>query len=119
MFVRFRQTGRRLQASIVATWRADGRVVHEHIAGLGSVPRTPSPADRIAFWTKLHLRLDGLSDRIDAIQRGAIITAVDARIPMPTLDEHRALRLDMAKRDGDRSRRTPARDEGQGAGGLP
>lgn len=37
MFVRFRQTRKRLQASIIETRRADGKVRHEHIAGLGSV----------------------------------------------------------------------------------
>jgi hypothetical protein len=60
MFVHFRETARRLQASLVATRRIDGRVRHEHVAGLGSVPGSPSPADRIAFSTKLHQRLDGL-----------------------------------------------------------
>jgi hypothetical protein len=99
MFVRFRQTDRRLQTSIAATRRADGRVVHEHVAGLGSVPRSPSPGDRIAFWTKLHQRLDGLSNRIDASQRGAILTTIHARIPMPTLDEQQAVRLDLAQKD--------------------
>jgi hypothetical protein len=37
MFVRFRQTAQRLQASLVETRRIDGKVRHEHIAGLGSV----------------------------------------------------------------------------------
>jgi hypothetical protein len=92
MFVRFRETARRLQASLVTTARAEGKVRHEHIGALGSVPRSPSPADRIAFWTKLHQRLDALSNRIDAAQRGAILTAVHSRIPMPTLDELRQCR---------------------------
>jgi hypothetical protein len=50
------------------------------------VPGAPSPAARIAFWTKLHQRLAGLSNRIDTSQRGAILTTTHARIPMPTLD---------------------------------
>ena len=99
MFVRFRQTARRLQASLVATRRTDGRVRHEHVAGLGSVPGSPSPADGIAFWTKLHQRFDGLSNRIDTSQRGAILTTIHARIPMPTLDEQQAVRLDLAQKD--------------------
>jgi hypothetical protein len=37
MFVRFRQTPRRLQASLVETRRSNGKVRHEHIASLGSV----------------------------------------------------------------------------------
>jgi hypothetical protein len=99
MFVRFPETARRLQASLIVTRRSEGRVHHEHIAGLGSVPRLPSPADRIAFWTSLHQRLDALSNRFDAAQRGAILTAIHARIPMLTLDEHQAVQLEHAKED--------------------
>jgi hypothetical protein len=99
MFVRFRETARRLQASLVATRRSGGRICHEHVAGLGSVPRLPAPADRIAFWTKLHQRLNALSNRVDATQRGAILTAIHARIPMPTLDEHQAMQLGRAQAD--------------------
>ena len=88
MFVRFRQTARRLQVSLTATRWDGGRVRHEHVAGLGSAPLTPSAADRIAFWTKLHQRLDTLGNRVDATQRGAILTAIHARIPMPTMDDH-------------------------------
>jgi hypothetical protein len=87
MFVRFRETARRLQASLTETRRQGGKVRHEHIAGLGSVPIAPTTTDRIAFWTKLHQRLDALSNRLDAAQRGAILTAIHARIPMPTLDD--------------------------------
>jgi len=35
MFVRFRETDCRLQASLSATRRDAGRVRHEHVAGLG------------------------------------------------------------------------------------
>ena len=99
MFVRFRQTARRLQASLSATRWDGGRVRHEHIAGLGSVSLSPSPADRIAFWTKLHQRLDALSNRIDAAQRGAILTAIHARIPMPTLDDQQSVQVERAQMD--------------------
>jgi hypothetical protein len=99
MFVRFRQTARRLQASLVATHRTDGRVRHEHVASLGSVPRSPSPADRIAFWTKLHQRLDALSNRVDAAQRRTILAAIHARIPMPTLDDQQTVQLERARED--------------------
>jgi hypothetical protein len=37
MFVRFRETGRRLQCSLIETRRVDGKVRHEHIASLGSI----------------------------------------------------------------------------------
>jgi hypothetical protein len=97
MFVRFRQTARRLQASLVATHRTDGRVRHEHVASLGSVPRLPSPDDRIAFWTKLHQRLDALGNRVDAAQRGTILTAIHARIPLPTLDDQQTVQLERAR----------------------
>jgi hypothetical protein len=99
MFVRFRETARRLQVSLVATHRSEGRICHEHVAGLGSAPRSLSSADRIAFWIKLHQRLNALSNRIDDQQRGTILSAVHARIPMPTLDEHQAVQLGRAQED--------------------
>ena len=99
MFVRFRSTARRLQASLIVTRRSEGKVHHQHVASLGSVPVAPSAADRIAFWTKLHQRLDALSNRVDAAQRGDILTAIHARIPMPTMDEHQAVQLEHAKED--------------------
>jgi hypothetical protein len=99
MFVRFRQSDRRLQASLAETRRQDGKVRHEHVAGLGSVPIALSPTDRLAFWTKLHQRLDALSNRVDAAQRGAILTAIHARIPMPTLDDQQAVQLERAQAD--------------------
>jgi hypothetical protein len=99
MFVRFRQSDRRLQASLAETRRQDGKVRHEHVAGLGSVPIALSPTDRLAFWTKLHQRLDALSNRVDAAQRGAILSAIHARIPMPTLDDQQAVQLERAQAD--------------------
>jgi hypothetical protein len=99
MFVRFRQTARRLQASLITGRREGSKVRHEHVAGLGSVPVTPTAADRIAYWTKLHQRLDALSNRVDAAQRGAIMAAIHARIPMPTLDDHQAVQVERAHID--------------------
>jgi uncharacterized protein (DUF885 family) len=99
MFVRFRQTARRLQASLIETRRQGGKVRHEHVASLGAVPLAPSAVDRIALWTKLHQRLDALSNRIDAAQRGAILTAIHARIPMPTADDQQAVQLERARED--------------------
>jgi hypothetical protein len=99
MFVRFRQSDRRLQTSLAETRRQHGKVRHEHVAGLGSVPIAPSPADRLAFWTKLHQRLDALSNRVDAKERGAILTAIHARIPMPTLADQHAVQLERAQAD--------------------
>jgi hypothetical protein len=94
MFVCFRETARRLQASLIETRRSEGKVRHEHIAGLGSVPLVPSAAERIAFWAKLHQRLDALGNRIDAARLGALLTAIHARIPMPTQDDQQAVQLE-------------------------
>ena len=57
MFTRFRQTARRLQVSFVETRRINGQVRHSHVASLGAIRVSPSAADCIAFWTKLHQRL--------------------------------------------------------------
>ena len=99
MFVRFRQTPHRLQLSLVETRREAGHVRHDHIATLGSIPLTMAPADRLAFWTKLHQRLDALSNRVDATQRGVILAAIHARIPMPTSDDQQAVQLELAQAD--------------------
>jgi hypothetical protein len=63
------------------------------------VPHSPLAADRIAFWTRLHQRLDALSNRIDTVQRGAILAAIHARIPMPTPDDQQAVQLEHAQAD--------------------
>jgi predicted Zn-dependent protease len=99
MFVRFRQAGQRLQASLIETRRVDGKVRHEHIASLGSVILPLSVADRITFWNRLHERLAKLSNRIDAETHGKVLGAVHARVPMVTADEQRALQLENAKAD--------------------
>ena len=52
MFVRFRQTSRRLQVSLVETRRVDGRVRHEHIASLGAILHRLEIADRMEFWQR-------------------------------------------------------------------
>jgi len=72
MFVRFRPTKTRVQASLVETRRVDGKVPHEHIASLDSVLAPPSIADRVAFWKSLHERLARLSNggRAAAIRSG-------------------------------------------------
>jgi len=99
MFVRFRAKARGLQVSVVEARRSEGRVHHEHIAGLGSVPNAPTPTDRIAFWGKLHQRLEALGNRLDAGQRGAILTAIHAHIPMPTAAEQQEVQLEWAREE--------------------
>jgi hypothetical protein len=99
MFVRFRQTKHRLQASLIETRRIDGKVRHEHIASLGSVEVPLTVGSRLAFWQRLHERLAKLSNRIDAAMQSKILGAVHARIPMVTPDEQRALQLENAEAD--------------------
>jgi hypothetical protein len=87
MFIRFRQySSHRLQVSIVHGRRVDGRVRHEHIAGLGSIETPPSVADRVAFWKGTHERL-------------TTTRSLHARIPMPTTDEQRALQRENIEAD--------------------
>jgi hypothetical protein len=99
MFVRFRKTLTRLQISLVETRRADGKVGHEHVAGLGSIILSPTVADRVAFWTRLHERLAKLSNRIPGDALGKMLGDIHARVPMVTPDEQRALQLENAKTD--------------------
>jgi hypothetical protein len=99
MFVRFRQTASRLQVSIAETRRDGGTVRQDHVAALGSIATPLSPADRIAFWTKLHQRLAGLSNRIDGKAHGEILAAVHARVPMPAQDEQSTEQVEHARHD--------------------
>ena len=93
MFVRFRQTDHRLQASLVGTRRDGGHVRHAHLANLGSIPLALSVADRVAFWAHLHERLARLDNRLEPAARFAILAAVRARIPMVTPEEQHAEQL--------------------------
>ena len=99
MFVRFRQTKTRLQASLVHTRRVDGKVRYEHVAMLGTSRRAASVAERFAFWQRLHDRLARLGNRLDAATQAKLLGAVHARIPMVTPDEVRALQLANAQAD--------------------
>ena len=101
MFVRFRQTRRKLQISLVETHRIDGAVRHEHVAGLGSVGTPLTAAGRITFWTQLHPRLAALGNGIAGKQHGAVLTAIHARIPMHTQDDLRAVGIANAKQDAE------------------
>jgi hypothetical protein len=97
MFVRFRETPRRLQLSLVETRRNNGKVRHEHVASLGAVATPLTVAGRVEFWQGLHQRLGRLSNRVDGEMQAKILGAVHARLPMPTVDETHALRLEEAK----------------------
>jgi hypothetical protein len=97
MFVRFRQSLRRLQLSLVETRREGGKVRHEHVASLGAIPTPLTVAGRVEFWQRLHQRLGRLSNRLDGEMQTKILGAVHARVPMPTVDEIHALNLEEAK----------------------
>jgi hypothetical protein len=97
MFVRFRQQGNRLQASLMQTKRAAGKMLTEHIASLGSVDADVSIRERLAFWSKLPERLARLGNRVGPDEHGKIYGALHARIPMVTPGEQRALQLENAK----------------------
>ena len=97
MFVRFRQTVRRLRLSLVATRREGGKVRHEHVAGLGTMSMPLTVGGRVGLWTSLHQRLGRLANRLDDAMRAEILGAVHARIPMPTMKELDALQLEQAR----------------------
>ena len=99
MFARFRQTDRRLKISLAENRRVDGRVVQEHVACLGSVDVEPSPRERAKFWAKLHQRLAGLSNRVDAAGQAKILAAIHSRVPMVTIEEQQAVKLENAQAD--------------------
>ena len=105
MIARFRQTAAGLQCSLVETRRIDGKVRHEIVASLGSVPASPSVADRIAFWRRIYETLSELANRIDAETQGKIISAVHSRIPIVTPDEQRVTRARPLPRSAQKARR--------------
>ena len=128
MLVRFRETAAGLQGSLVETRRIDGKVRYEHVASFGSVPASPSVADRIALWRRVYETLAELADRIDAETQGKIISAVHSRIPIVTPNEQRALRVRPRPQQPDKASRHEGAKErpqnkapisGSDAGTLP
>ena len=99
MFVRFREIRGRLQVSLAEARRVDGQVCQEHVAGLGAITLSPTIVDRIVFWHGLHERLAKLGNRIPLEVQGRILGAIHARVPMPTLDEQTATKIEHAEAD--------------------
>jgi hypothetical protein len=99
MFVRFRQQGNRLQASLVQNRRAAGKVRAEHIGALGSVDADVSVRSRVAFWAKIDNRLAALGNRIGTDEHENIIGALHSRIPMVTQEDIRAVQEESFKDD--------------------
>jgi hypothetical protein len=87
MFVRFRTKGQRLQASLVETRRAAGKVVTKHLGGLGSVDADLSVRERRDFWDKLPERLDRIGDWIGPDECEQICAMLGTRIPMIMSEE--------------------------------
>ena len=81
MFVRFRQHGRRLQASLMHTRRVAGKMQSEHIASLGSVDADVSVRERLAFWIEIEERLARLGNRVGPDDRDKIIAALAPVFP--------------------------------------
>lgn len=84
MFVRIRKSTERLRLSLVETRRVGGKVRHEHVASLGSIPQAMTPSERREFWSRLDIRLAALGNRIGL---GAARALIAARVPPPTKAE--------------------------------
>ena len=83
------------------TRRIDGKVRHEIVASLGSVPASPSVADRIAFWRRVYETVVELANRIDAETQGKRpTTAEDFRTILVHLLHHTPFRLGLTRIGG-------------------
>jgi hypothetical protein len=81
-----RETKSRLQLSLIATKRLGGKVRHEHVGSLGSVPIPFDAYDRTGFRQKLRDRWRRLNNRMGSEPLGAIMSAIHARkLPMTSL----------------------------------
>jgi hypothetical protein len=98
MFVRFRQTKRKLQVSLCETrWTPNGPR-QEHIAQLGSVPNSQTIEERIHFWKRLDERLAQLANRVSGVEeRDRVFAAIQTRIPAVRLDEVREFKIEAAE----------------------
>jgi hypothetical protein len=96
MFVRFRQTGDRVQVSLVEPRRVVGKVRQEHIAGLGSVDEPQTVEGRLVFWRRAGERLEALGNRIGP-DAERIFAALHDRIPVPSDEEQRHLKIEAAR----------------------
>jgi hypothetical protein len=92
MFIRVRQKPGRILLSLVATSRQAGKVVHQHIAGLGSVDPL-SVESRIAYWAELPERLAKLSH----VDEAKILDQIRERVPEPTGAERATVRSTLRK----------------------
>jgi hypothetical protein len=71
----------------------------EHVGALGSVDAAVSVRSRLAFWAKLRQRLAALGNRLAADEHPTVYAALHSRIPMVTIEEQQALKLETAEAD--------------------
>jgi hypothetical protein len=95
MFVRFKTRGHRLHVTLGQTARLHGKVRQKHIASIGSVATNPDPVtairDRLRLWQALHAQLGALKLEPQALHK--LMTAVHARLPMPSPEETGSVEL--------------------------
>ena len=79
---------------MIETRRVKGKVVAEHLGGLGSVDADLSVGERVDFWDKLPQRFERIAKLIGPAERANLEALVRARIPMVTAKERRSFRED-------------------------
>ena len=83
-----------VRLSLLETCRSQGK--HQHVASLGMAELPLAIAGRLRFWTQPHPRLDRLANPLSKEDRGNVLAAVHAGVPMVTADERRALQRQVA-----------------------
>jgi hypothetical protein len=69
--------------SLVRSRQAEGKIISEHLGGLGGIAPLPSVRQRLEFWRQLRERIAGL----DSETRAGIIGDIAAKVPMVTAEE--------------------------------
>jgi hypothetical protein len=90
MFVRWRHRSEKLIALLVKIARVNGAPRQQHIAVLGSVPKSGGGwRDRCEFWEEVVSRLDdaSYSHRMSLAERTKIEDAIALKVPRPNKRE--------------------------------
>jgi hypothetical protein len=77
---------------VVETRRVKGKVVAEHLGGLGSVDADLSVGERVDFWDKLPQCFERIAKLVGPAERANLEALVQARIPIVTAKERRSIR---------------------------
>lgn len=93
-FGRHRAPGKpdvRWTAILAESKRVDGKPRQQHVAYLGSITESAMQimAQRCFFWEDVWGKLDWLGNRITAVDRERIETAIATKVPCPTPDEYK------------------------------